>query len=272
MCGRFSRAKEFSEIAVRFRFQDIDPSADKLFLNPAYNIAPGAFQTIPVIIRDDRCFLRLMGWGLVPFWGKELKIGQKMINARAETIDSKPAFRESFRERRCLIAADGFYEWQRWGGRKQPYYVTFRDHRPFAYAGLWDRWQRPDGEALESCTILTTESNEVVKPIHDRMPAILNGDHFDSWLDTKAPLAEAKALLEAFRDVDRFPPHRMYELTIERAVGKTFISMEDPEHRVYGAPDLLVRSDVLARLFPGSIQPAEAARTAEMLRRAEARR
>jgi putative SOS response-associated peptidase YedK len=122
-----------------------------------------------------------------------------MINARAETIAEKPAFRHALRQRRCLVVADGFYEWAKTPtGRKQPFFITVADNRPFAFAGLWESWSGPDGERIESCTIIVTQANEMLRPIHGRMPAILDGDHFDSWLDTKAPLAEVKALLRPF--------------------------------------------------------------------------
>ena len=141
----------------------------------------------------------LLRWGLVPFWAKDVAVGYKMINARAETIDEKPAFRYAFRQRRCLVVADGFYEWAKTpDGLKQPYFITVAGDQLFAFAGLWESWNSPGGERIQSCTIAVTQAKEMLRPIHDRMPAILDGDHFDSWLDMKAPLAEVKALLRPF--------------------------------------------------------------------------
>ena len=125
-----------------------------------------------------------MRWGLVPSWAKDLSIGSRMINARAETVAEKPAFRQAFRERRCLIMADGFYEWRTTGRSKQPYHITHRDKAPFGFAGLWDRWQPPGGgQPIESCTIITTAANELVAEYHDRMPVILDLADYDLWLD-----------------------------------------------------------------------------------------
>jgi putative SOS response-associated peptidase YedK len=125
----------------------------------------------------------LLWWGLIPEWATDPDIGNKLINARSETAAQKPAFRTSLRRRRCLIAADGFYEWKTEGRTKQPFFIHFSDDRPFAFAGLWDRWEGPDHSAVESCTILTTGANELMKPIHERMPAILDPKHYEKWLD-----------------------------------------------------------------------------------------
>ncbi|MCH7795368.1 MAG: SOS response-associated peptidase, partial [Proteobacteria bacterium] len=135
-------------------------------------------------------------WGLIPAWAKDPAIGNRTINARAETVAEKPAFRAAFRERRCLIVADGFYEWKTEAGGKQPYRITLVDGGPFALAGLWERWAGPHGgEAIESCTIVTTEANARLRAIHPRMPVILAPDAFDPWLDPETPGAEAEALL-----------------------------------------------------------------------------
>jgi hypothetical protein len=120
-------------------------------------------------------------WGLVPHWADDVKIGYRLINARSETAADKPAFRKAFRDRRCLILTDGFYEWQKLDGRKQPYYIRRREGKPFAFAGLWDRWNKGE-QPLESCTILTTDANELMRPLHDRMPVILDPADFDRWL------------------------------------------------------------------------------------------
>ena len=127
--------------------------------------------------------LELMRWGLVPFWAKDLAIGNRMINARAETVADKPAFRVSLRKRRCLVLADGFYEWQATGGAKQPYFFHRQDGYPMAFAGLWDRWEKGEDGPLKTFTILTTSPNEVVAPVHKRMPVILEPEHHDLWLN-----------------------------------------------------------------------------------------
>jgi putative SOS response-associated peptidase YedK len=127
--------------------------------------------------------LVLFKWGLVPSWAKDAKIGNSLINARAESVAEKPAFRAAFRRRRCLVVADGFYEWQRTGSKKQPYFIRLADDRPFAFAGLWEFWEGPDHSALETCALITTGANELMEPIHDRMPVILAPDDYDRWLD-----------------------------------------------------------------------------------------
>lgn len=177
MCGRFSLG---ATVRVAQLFDLPNPPA----VSPRYNIAPS--QDVPVVIRNRETAareLRPMRWGLVPFWATDAAIGNRLINARAETVTTKPAFRRPFRERRCLILADGFYEWVREGRRKQPYCIRFRDGQPFAFAGLWDRWQRADGQALDTCAIVTTTPNAVIQPLHDRMPAILPPAGYDLWLD-----------------------------------------------------------------------------------------
>jgi putative SOS response-associated peptidase YedK len=121
--------------------------------------------------------------GLIPSWSRDTSIGGRLINARSETVEEKPSFRQAFKQRRCLIPADGFYEWQRTGGKKQPFFFRMRDESPFGFAGIWERWKGKDGEAINSCTILTTQANEVLLPVHDRMPVILHGDDYELWFD-----------------------------------------------------------------------------------------
>jgi len=136
---------------------------------------------------------------LLPAWAKDASIGYKMINARAEKKKKKPAFRQAFRKRRCLVVTDGFYEWRLEGPRKQPYYLTLPANQPFAFAGLWERWQSPEGgDPIESCTIIVCEANPSVRPIHDRMPVILEPDAFERWLDAVAELAAIKDLLKPY--------------------------------------------------------------------------
>lgn len=185
MCGRFALGAAPESLAALF---ELEAGALPEGLRPRYNIAP----TQPVLaarwlVPDGEPGGRALGWlrwGLVPSWAKEFAIGARLINARAETAAAKPAFRSALRRRRCLVAADGFYEWQRRGrGRKQPYLIRLRDGRPFAFAGLWERWRSPEGLLVESCTLLTTEPNAVCAPIHDRMPVILERRDFARWLD-----------------------------------------------------------------------------------------
>jgi putative SOS response-associated peptidase YedK len=177
MCGRFTLRTPQAVLVEQFRLKSIPP------LQPRYNIAPT--QQIGVVREREpaqRDFA-WMHWGLVPFWAKDPSIGNRMINARADTAAEKPSFRDAFKKRRCLILADGFYEWQNTGGKtKQPFYIRMKDGRPFAFAGLWERWGQGD-DLLESCTILTTDPNQVCAPIHDRMPVILDKADHDKWLD-----------------------------------------------------------------------------------------
>jgi putative SOS response-associated peptidase YedK len=132
-------------------------------------------------------------WGLIPFWAKEAAIGNKMINARAESVAEKPSYKSSFKSKRCLVAADGFYEWKKEGKAKQPYLIRREDRKPFAFAGLWSSWRDPEqgGQPVQTFTILTTSANDLMRPLHDRMPVILDRENFDLWLDPKMQDAEA---------------------------------------------------------------------------------
>ena len=153
-------------------------------LEPRYNIAPT--QQIPVVLEDasnDGRTLEMMHWGLIPSWSKDPSIGARMINARAETVSEKPSYRSAFKRRRCLIVADGFYEWKKTDAGKQPYYLRLKDESPFGFAGLWESWSMDGGEELRSATIITTEPNEVTAKIHNRMPVILPPDLYDAWLE-----------------------------------------------------------------------------------------
>src|SRR5512136_1812668 len=154
MCGRFTLVSPF--IAVTERFHVAAPPD----LRPRYNIAPG--QEVLCVIRDGENRIEPLRWGLIPFWAKDPAIGNRLINARAETLATKPAFRKPLRERRCLVPADGFYEWERQDRRKQPWHIRMRDARPFAFAGLWDRWQPAEGTPIETVAIVTTAPNALV--------------------------------------------------------------------------------------------------------------
>jgi putative SOS response-associated peptidase YedK len=178
MCGRFTLSAPAEVVAELFEL------AETPVLAPRFNIAPT--QPAPVVLWDGEAGQRRLEafhWGLIPSWAKDPAIGNRMINARAETAATKPAFRSAFRDRRCLVLADGFYEWQKVERAKRPFYFRMRDGRPFAFAGLWERWDGPDGETIDSCTILTTEPNEVVRAVHDRMPVILARKECPVWLD-----------------------------------------------------------------------------------------
>jgi putative SOS response-associated peptidase YedK len=159
------------------------PILDLAEVQPHYNIAPTqmvlAVRHLPQAGRPECVPLR---WGLIPYWAEDMKVGPRMINARAETAATKSAFAPAFRQRRCLILADGFYEWQKNAGRKQPFYIRRADGKPFAFAGLWERWNKAE-QPVESCTILTTDANDLVRPLHDRMPVILDPAAYDRWLD-----------------------------------------------------------------------------------------
>jgi putative SOS response-associated peptidase YedK len=177
MCARVTLFSTPETVAAAFQLEEPPP------LQPRYNIAPS--QPVPVVRLDRqgrREFVHLR-WGLIPSWANDPSLGQRLINARAETAAEKPAFRTALARRRCLVAVDGFYEWHTAHGKKHPLHFARPDHLPFALAGLWEHWQSPDGEKVESCTILTTRANELLAPFHDRMPVILRGDEQRLWLD-----------------------------------------------------------------------------------------
>jgi putative SOS response-associated peptidase YedK len=175
MCGRYTFTLP-SDFAARFGIENMEPD-----LEPRYNVAPG--QILPVVVSNSPNRVELMRWGLVPSWAKDPKIGNRMINARAETVATKPAFRRPFVARRCLVPATGFFEWQKQGSRKTPFYIRLKDQSLFAFAGLYDVWRDREGQELKTYTIITTTANGVVAPIHDRMPVILKQADEATWLD-----------------------------------------------------------------------------------------
>lgn len=179
MCGRFTLHTPESRIREAFHLAQTAP----LGLTPRYNIAPS--QPVP-IIRDTDVGreMVLAKWGLVPHWSKEPRTKYSTINARIETVAEKPVYRTPFKHRRCLIPADGFYEWRVVDDHKVPHYIRMRDGEVFALAGLWDRWDG-DGEHLESCSLIVMPANEIMKPLHERMPAIIAPAHYDLWLDAR---------------------------------------------------------------------------------------
>lgn len=177
MCGRYTLTQH--ERRLQERYGIIDREAE-LFL-PRFNIAPT--QQAPVLLWDDKPRLKLLRWGLIPFWAKDEKIGGQLINARSETVADKPAFRGAFKKRRCLVLSDGFYEWMKTPTGKVPVWITRKDQQPFCFAGLWENWRNAEGEDVLSFTILTTSANELLSQVHNRMPVILDEQAFDGWLD-----------------------------------------------------------------------------------------
>ena len=175
MCGRFTLITDISKIAQSF---GVEPT---LNATSRYNIAPT--QNVVAVLKNGTAHLDTLRWGLIPSWAKDEAIGSRMINARAETLAEKPSFRNLLRGRRCLVVADGFYEWRSEGKEKTPMYITLQDDQPFAFAGLWDVWKNPEGEPIQSCTIITTPPNELMATIHNRMPAILRPGAYEDWLN-----------------------------------------------------------------------------------------
>jgi putative SOS response-associated peptidase YedK len=198
MCGRYSITTPVEALARLFRF-----GGPLRNLPPRYNVAPT--QQVPIVRRQHEGLtgerdLAEVRWGLIPFWARNAPIGARMINVRAEGVADKPAFRRAFRQRRCLVPADGFYEWQKTGSSKQPWRITLKDGEPFAFAGLWERWEKaPDGVPVESCTIITAAANALVAKLHDRMPVILPAHAYPAWLgEDSALLPELRALLRPY--------------------------------------------------------------------------
>jgi putative SOS response-associated peptidase YedK len=200
MCGRYTAAKDFSEL---IKLVGVVMSRVPFF-SPRYNIAPT--QLAPVIFQDHgRPAVKLMRWGLIPSWAKDESVGNALINARSETIESRTAFREAFKHRRCLIPADSFFEWQERDGKRQPFRVMLKSGEPFCFAGLWDRWIKPPAagkfdtdldeppasETIDSFTIITRAANEAIAPLHDRMPVIMALNHFGWWLKDDDPQSES---------------------------------------------------------------------------------
>ena len=187
MCGRYTLLSDLAALEERFGFD-----AQELVLQPRFNVAPTQ-QALTVTGSESsdsqpevKNQARLMRWGLVPSWAKDLSIGNRMINARAETLAEKPSFRRALERRRCLVLADGFYEWQKNGKQRLPLRITLASGEPFGMAGLWETWHSPSGEVIQSCTIVTTSANELLAPIHHRMPVILPRELEAVWLDPDA--------------------------------------------------------------------------------------
>jgi putative SOS response-associated peptidase YedK len=213
MCGRFVGYRDIEALKEHFPIDRVEAA-----LNPNYNVAPT--QSIPAIVRqDDENVLRTFRWGLVPFWAKDPSVGNRMINARSETVVSKPFFRTAFKKRRCLIPADGFYEWQGTKGNKQPVFISLPDGEPLGFAGLWevrDNKGKAD-EPLYTCAIITTEASPSVKDIHHRMPVILKPEAFKDWINVDTPLDTLKEILHT----------HTYKYLVSRPVSKAVNSVRN---------------------------------------------
>jgi putative SOS response-associated peptidase YedK len=220
MCGRFALNDDGTAVQAHFHLPETP------LLAPRYNIPPTQPIAALGLNRDGQLALTHFQWGLIPSWAKDPRIGQKMINARAETVAEKPSFRSAFQRRRCLIPMSGFYEWQKLpDGSKQPYYIhpVGGDNALFAVAGLWERWHSPDGGELLTCTLLTTEANSLMAPLHQRMPLILPPAAYDLWLTGDVP-----AVASLLRP---YPPDQMAAYPVSQLVNS-------PRHDV---PECLTR-------------------------------
>lgn len=203
MCGRFSLTTDEAILNERFRLSGgVEPYVAR------YNCAPT--QNLAVITNEEPRRLSFFRWGLIPFWAKDEKIGNKMINARAESVEEKPSYRNAFRQRRCLVPADGFYEWKNEAG-KIPFRITLKDQQPFAMAGIWESWKNSEGKMIRSFSIITTTANELMKSIHDRMPVILPPEFEETWLNNNDP-REIRELLQPFE------PEKMQAYEISKLV------------------------------------------------------
>jgi putative SOS response-associated peptidase YedK len=216
MCGRYTITVNPEDVK-----QELGLASMPDGYQARYNIAPT--QPVAVVADPTGRNAEMMRWGLIPFWAKDIEIGSRLINARSETIAEKPAFKYAFNKRRCLVLADGFYEWQKGGGpagRSQPYYFKLADGKPFAFAGLWEFWKSPAGEEVRSCTIITCAANAVVRPVHDRMPVMLSGDALWAWLEG-APAGDLQAMLRPYS------PERMLSYPVAMLVNRPEI--DSPE-------------------------------------------
>ncbi len=188
MCGRFTLTVDPADLQMQLDLKDVP--AD---LKPRYNIAPT--QPVAVVTSAQERKVEIFQWGLIPSWSKDPSMASRMINARAETIHEKPAYRTPFARKRCLILADGFYEWKQLDKSKQPHYISLASGGLFAFAGLWDHWTSPEGDGRRTCTIITCEPNELMEQLHNRMPVILDKDVMWDWLNPTATPIELKAML-----------------------------------------------------------------------------
>ncbi len=215
MCGRFTLRTPMGLLVEQFRLEN------SVQMSLRFNVAPTQ-QVVAVRSLDESPrHADLLRWGLVPSWAKELSIGSRMINARCETVAEKPAFRSAFKKRRCLVLADGYIEWKKVGSKKQPYHIHMSDDRPFAFAGLWERWSKGESP-VETCTVITTDANELTRDVHDRMPVILDESHYDLWLDPE--FQDRDTLCEM---LSSYPSNEMAMDAVSMRVNK--VQNDDPE-------------------------------------------
>lgn len=205
MCGRYVLSANPATVQRTFDLEDIPDLA------PRYNIAPT--QPISIITDAAPKRLTLVQWGLVPSWSKDPGIGSRMFNARCETLAEKPSFRNAFKRRRCLVPADGFYEWMKDGRKKRPFFIHMKSREVFAFAGLWDTWQGAEGSEIDSCTIITTEPNALIRPLHNRMAVILHDNDYEAWLDPETPQPVLMSMLQPY------PAEAMAAYEVSPAVG-----------------------------------------------------
>ncbi|ANU09895.1 hypothetical protein BBH88_06075 [Planococcus antarcticus DSM 14505] len=200
MCGRYSLLADYTVLIERFHIEETAFNEDDY--SASYNVAPSQ-QVVAIVNDGDKNRLGKLKWGLIPPWAKDAKVGYKMINARSETAAEKPSFRNAFKKKRCLVVADSFYEWQRKNGEKIPIRIKLKTGEPFAFAALWESWKSPDGQTINSCSILTTGPNALMKSIHDRMPVILTKEGEKIWLDPDMDDVDTlKGLLKPYKAED----------------------------------------------------------------------
>lgn len=198
MCGRASLTKNEKELEERFGSTFYTEDIERYNPVPNYNLAPS--QYLPVISNEDGGHFNIFKWGLIPFWSKDAKIAYKLINARAETLDTSQAFKNAFKKRRCLIPLDGFYEWDKISGSKKPFRITLKDDKIFSVAGIWDEWKDEKNEKMSTFSIITVEANGLVGQIHNRMPAILSIEEERLWLSEDLTINDLKCLLKPLSD------------------------------------------------------------------------
>ena len=207
MCGRYTLKTPLNVLTERFGIEEAPSS-----ITPSYNIAPTQ-HVATVLSENGKRKLEMLRWGLIPSWADDPEIGNRMINARSETVAEKPSYRKAFKKSRCLILADGFYEWQKTDSGKQPFHIRMRDESPFAFAGLWASWDKGDG--IRSCTIITTDANDLVGEVHNRMPVILHPEDYEMWLEPDFDEREPLTTL-----LKPFPAEAMEAYAVSRRVNK----------------------------------------------------
>ena len=212
MCGRSSLTKTEKELEERFNSTFYSEDLERYNPLPNFNVAPT--HIMPVISDQDPGHFKPMRWGLIPYWAKDIKVGYKMINARIESVNQKPAFKQALHKRRCLVPFDGFYEWKKLSNGKQAYRIITTNTEIFTVAGLWENWKSMDGEWIQSFTLLTHEPNDLMKTIHDRMPAILLPEEERTWIDPELSTEEALSIVKPY------PSELMRAYKVSNRVGK----------------------------------------------------